>query len=174
MYNSETEKIYPIVEKYLSGKIVDIGAGGHKITPDAIAVDARSCDGTNIILGDPNMIYHLSKIPELSNADCVFSSHTLEHLVDDYAAIWDWGKLLKPGGYFILYLPDGRLYSNEKNEEHCRDYTYDNFMLFFKRCFCGEGKNYYGETNTPIFTIVESNVHFKPDCYSFYLISKKI
>ena len=173
-YNCETDKIRNTIQKYLEGKVIDIGAGGFKVCDSAIAVDGRHVKDTNVVLGDPNMIYHLSKIEDLIEADCVFSSHTLEHLQDDYAAIYDWSLLLKKGGYFILYLPDGRFYNNHENEEHCRDYTYDQFMLFFTRCFCGIGKNYNGEQLKPIFELIESSEDLKQDCYSFYVVAKKI
>lgn len=174
MYKSETDKAREIVGKYLSGKIIDIGAGGHKILENAISVDGRDVNDTDVILGDQNMIYHLSKIDFLLEADCVFSSHTLEHLKDDYAAITDWAKIIKSGGYLILYLPDGTKYSNYENEEHCRDYTYKQFMLFFNRCFCGAGKTYDGTNYNATFALIESGEDFRENCYSFYIVAKKI
>ena len=173
-YKSETEKIKGRVDKYLKGKIIDIGAGGNKICENAISVDGRSVENTDIVLGDQNLIYHLSKIEPILDSDCVFSSHTLEHLQDDYAAIYDWPKLLRSGGYFILYLPDGNKYNNYENLEHCRDYRYEQFMLFFERCFCGAGKNYNGENYDKIYNLIESGEDSEEDCYSFYLIAKKI
>lgn len=174
MYLSETDKIKNAVSKYLTGKIIDIGSGGYKVNETAIAVDGRGVENVDFVLNDENMIYSLSYFKELCNADCVFSSHTLEHLKDDYSALLDWSKLLNTGGHLILYLPDGRMYSNVDNLEHCRDYTYDQFMLFFTRCFCGMGKNYRGENFKQIFELVESGEDFKHDCYSFYLVAKKI
>lgn len=174
MYKSETEKAKELIKDYLVGKVIDIGAGGYKVLDTAISVDGRNVDNTDIILGDPNMIYHLSKIDVLSDADCVFSSHTLEHLQDDYAAIFDWAKIIKKDGYLILYLPDGTKYSNYDNPEHCRDYTYTQFMLFFNRCFCGAGKTYDGTSYSPVFKLIESGEDFRKDCYSFYVVAQKL
>jgi hypothetical protein len=175
MYYSETDKARELIDpKYLEGVVFDIGSGDSKIKPEAFGVDGRELNGVSYHLKDEDAIYNLKNILDWGIADCIYSSHLLEHLRKDYEAILDWKHIIKTGGYLILYLPDGRYYSNEGNEEHCRDYTYESFLMFFKRCFCGGGKNYKGESFKKIFNLVHSELDIRLDCYSFLLIAQKV
>jgi predicted SAM-dependent methyltransferase len=167
---SETAKIRDKVSKYLQGKIFDIGCGSDKICPEATGIDGRAVfEGGFIQEG-------LTQFPASLNetVDVVYSSHTLEHIEDDYCALICWSKLLKSGGYLILYLPDGRHYNNYENLEHMRDYQYEQFMLFFRRSLCGEGKNFRGEFLPKVFEMVEDGLDVGENRYSFYLVARKV
>ncbi len=111
-------------ETYLSGQnILDIGYRGYlpdvkPIVPQAIGVDVDypGYDGRTLPFPD-----------ELQN--CVFASHTLEHIDDHKAAIREWFRVLRSGGYLIIIVPHwclyerkGRLPSNH-NADHRRFYT---------------------------------------------------
>jgi predicted SAM-dependent methyltransferase len=89
-------------------------------------------------------------------ADVVFSSHTLEHIADWKAALASWGKLLKPTGLLILYLPDERHYNNFTNAEHLQSWNYMEW-----------------KANVPWGEIVESGEHFTDGAYSFYFVLKR-
>jgi len=175
-YYSETDKVREIIDpKYLEGKVIDIGCSDHKIKPDAIGVDGRNLGGVDIVLPNDTAIYSLDfRYTELQEADTVFSSHCLEHLRDDYMALDVWSRLIKKGGYLILYLPSGDHYPNKENKEHFRDYTYDSFMFFFQRAFCGDAHDYKGDYYPPIFRVIESGLDVGDDRYSFYLIAQKL
>jgi SAM-dependent methyltransferase len=169
-YHSETEKIRPRVQKYLNGVVYDIGCGHDKISPDAVGFDGRPVfTGGTVQEG-------LTEFPDnlTATADVVYSSHCLEHMENDHATLTAWAKLLKPGGYLILYLPDGDHYDNHANLEHMRDYNYRTFMLFFRRAFCGEGKNFRGENLPRKFELCEDGLDVGDDKYSFYLVAKKV
>lgn len=170
LYYSEAEKIKEKIPQYLHGTIIDIGCAGHKIIPEAIGVDGFHAEGVNIVTTD---LYNLSKHPDLPKADVVFSSHCLEHLTRDTDALLDWAKLLKSGGYLILYLPEGSKYKNTENEFHFRDYRFEEFVFYFRRVFCGEGVEYDKRIN-PIFELVDANTDFGYDKYSFYIIAQKL
>src|ERR1700749_1442663 len=127
-YYSETDKAREIIDpKYLEGKVLDIGCGTHKIKSDAIGIDGRDVRGVDIVLKDEDEIYELkdSNYEFAKEANTLFSSHCIEHLRDDYCALMCWHGLIKQGGYLILYLPDGNLYSHDGNLEHMRPYTFD-------------------------------------------------
>lgn len=158
-YISETEKIRPVIKKYLTGRIMDIGCGQDKVSQDAYGIDARKFPHTDFVTFD---LYGLDQqIPHLRKSmDVVYSSHVLEHIPNDVAAINEWSKFLKIGGYIILYLPDDRWYDNEANHEHIRSFTYPQFLRFFKRAF-------------DHLEVVESGEHHGNDLYSFYIVARK-
>lgn len=169
LYGSESEKIYPKIKDYLHGVIYDIGCGNHKITPDAIGIDGRDLDGVDIVQDGLNMI---GKGEHLV-ADVVFSSHVLEHCLDDYKTIMDWYGMLKNGGLLILYLPDDNFYDSYENQEHIRNYRHDDFVMFFERAFCGKSKTFEGKNNPKYFEIIEHGLDVGDDKYSFFLVAKK-
>jgi SAM-dependent methyltransferase len=172
-FMSETDKIRDRVAQYLNGFIIDIGSAGSPITPDAYCIDGRDFPNVKHQTDDlytlPEQLH--GKIPK---ADAVFSSHCLEHLLDDYNAILSWSKLVKPGGYFILYLPEAGAYDSYNNEEHMKNYNYKDFMFFFERSFCGMGKDFMGHNLLAIYRVVDSGLDIGDDRYSFYLIAQKV
>ena len=48
-------------------------------------------------------------VPDASY-DFVHSSHTLEHMRDAAEALCNWWRILAPGGYLIVVVPDWELY----------------------------------------------------------------
>jgi SAM-dependent methyltransferase len=42
--------------------------------------------------------------------DFVVSSHCFEHMVDPYIALENWIRIVKPGGYLVITLPEEFLY----------------------------------------------------------------
>jgi len=51
----------------------------------------------------------LSNVDDAS-FDFVFSSHCLEHMRDPYEAMSNWIRVVRPGGYLIIAVPDEDLY----------------------------------------------------------------
>ncbi|WAW09105.1 class I SAM-dependent methyltransferase [Oxalobacter vibrioformis] len=86
-------------KKYLSGRVIDIGAGADLVCPTAESFDKDD--------GDANSI--LDFFSE-NTFDCVHSSHCLEHMDAPEKALHEWWKLVKPGGYMIIVVPDEYLY----------------------------------------------------------------
>lgn len=84
---------------YLSGKVIDIGAGRDLVTPTAERFDLED--------GDANFI---TRYRQPQAYDAVHSSHCLEHMVDPVNALNEWWSLLKPGGHLVLVVPDEDLY----------------------------------------------------------------
>ena len=88
-------------EKYCQGKGIDIGYG-HDLLCD-------NCIGWDFEHGDAQYL----KAVENSQFDFVYSSHTLEHLAEVDVALKNWWRILKCGGYLILYLPHRDLYEKK-------------------------------------------------------------
>lgn len=175
-YCSETAKVRELsqVMQHIKGEILDYGCGGDKITIDTTGVDGRSLPGVNIVIPDLEQPSAAFVEHCLERFDTVYSSHFLEHVLDPYLMVSSWYQFLKPMGKLVLYLPDGRYYSNQNNPEHMQDINYDNFMFWFKRCFCGEGRNYKGEFLPKYFELIEHGMDIGPDKYSFYIVAKAV
>ncbi len=104
----ETSKAKPrrirenFFEKYTKGKGIDIGFGG-----DLIALNAWGWDFEH---GDAQYLNGL----ENEEFDFVYSSHTLEHMPNPAEALKNWYRVLKKGGYLIIYIPHRDLYEKKK------------------------------------------------------------
>ena len=100
----------------LRGRILDIGAGGDPVTPEAIVFDRPQ--------GDANRITSF----EAASFDCVYSSHCLEHMFEPVATLANWWSLVKPGGALFLIVPDEDLYEqgifpSRINDDHKSTFT---------------------------------------------------
>ncbi len=89
-------------EKYCQGTGIDIGYGGDLLS--------ENCDGWDFEHGDAQYM----KSIEDSLFDFVYSSHTLEHMINPEIALKNWWRILKRAGYLILYLPHRELYEKKK------------------------------------------------------------
>ncbi len=98
---SKTNLVRPLdfSKKYLSGRVLDIGAGG-----DLVCTWAESFD---VDKGDANTI---DKYFEPETFDSIHSSHCLEHMINPVSALAGWWSILKRGGFLILVVPDEDLY----------------------------------------------------------------
>lgn len=173
---SETAKVreLPNVMKYIQGKILDDGCGPDKIVPEAIGMDGRELPGVDVINSiDVDKGRFMPQRPP-DNFDTIYSSHYLEHIPNDYSQVMLWHLILKKGGYLVLYLPDGRYYNHHNNPEHVHDYNYDNFLFWFRRCFCGEAKDFRGEHLPKYFELIDHGMDVGEDRYSFFIIAKAV
>ena len=88
-------------EKYCLGRGLDIGYGGDLLSDN--------CMGWDVEHGDAQYLNGL----EAGSFDFVYSSHTLEHLDDASVALRNWYRVVKRGGYLILFVPDRELYEKK-------------------------------------------------------------
>ena len=117
---------------YMSGRVLDLGCGVRKVYPIAIGIDNRIDAKLFGIQVKPDIaVETCEKMPFLGDeaADTVFSSHLLEHILDYKAALKEWWRLVKPGGYLVLYLPDEDEYPKVgepgANPDHKHNISYD-------------------------------------------------
>ena len=111
--------------KYCGGPLVlDVGYSGYDnpekkpALPNAIGVDLDypGYDGIRLPFED-------------GSVDTVFSSHCLEHILADHAAIRDWFRVLHIGGFIVCMVPSQALYEKKRflpsnyNADHKRMYT---------------------------------------------------
>lgn len=87
------------IEKYLSGKVIDIGCGVDRVTKTAEPFDLEHGDAG-----------HILEYRQAESYDVAHSSHCLEHMANVPGALRQWWALIKPGGYLILVVPDEDLY----------------------------------------------------------------
>lgn len=171
----EALKIKDKIQQYLVGDICDIGCGDECIVEGAFGIDGRDFPcvkyKTDNLYSLPQQLHE-----RLASFDVLHNSHVIEHLPDTYRCIYEWQQLLKSGGYFIIQLPDGDYYNNQENPEHFCDTKYEPFLMWFKRAFCGEAKNFKGEQYAPpMFELIESGQDVKePNHYSFFIVAKKL
>jgi SAM-dependent methyltransferase len=98
------------------GQGIDIGCG-----PDPVMPNVRRFDLEH---GDAN--FPSQHIKE--QFDFVYSSHCLEHMHDPRFTILDWWKLVRPGGYLFILVPDEDLYEqgvfpSRFNHDHKATFT---------------------------------------------------
>jgi len=113
------------IARYLSGDhILDIGYRGYveeavvPIVPQAIGIDLNypGYDGRTLPFADYSQ-------------DAVYSSHCLEHIDDYVAALREWQRVLRIGGFMIVTVPHQFLYEKRAalpsrfNADHKRFYT---------------------------------------------------
>lgn len=106
-------------EKYCKGKGLDIGCGNDILFTKDFKIDVTPFDQI-YGHGDATFLQNVQ-----SNAyDFVHSSHCLEHIEDLKACIKNWWRVIKPGGYLLLLLPERELYEKKKtlpsrwNQDH--------------------------------------------------------
>lgn len=84
---------------YLSGRVIDVGCGPDLVVPHAEPFDLEHGDAGRISTFREPLAY-----------DAVHSSHCLEHMEDVPTALAEWWKLVRPGGYLVVVVPEEDLY----------------------------------------------------------------
>ncbi len=153
----EVEKVRSRVISFCRGMGLDVGCGFQKISPKAIGIDQHG--KLNTIDLDAQNLY-LFKDDQF---DYLFSSHCLEDCVNIEKAMREWIRVIKPGGYLILYLPHEDLYpkvgTQGYNFQHLHDLNPDKVERLVKKI---------GKTK-----LLHSSIHDQDDEYSFQQIYQK-
>ena len=113
---SETSRCRDSLQAYCFGDGIDVGYGGDPIVPTAICMDLPQKYAAY-----ENHVQHLhGDAANLSwfkdnSLDYVYSSHVLEDFEDTAGVLFEWLRVVKPGGHVVLYLPDEQVY-----RDHCK------------------------------------------------------
>jgi len=128
---NEAAKVKYDVPRWTRGPGLDIGCGPFKVWPHLLGVDNGhhwGTGGVDIAVPDASDL-------SMFNTDymnCVFSSHLLEHMPDPLATLKEWWRVIKPGGYLVLYLPHKDLYPRcgtpGANPDHKNDFDNDDII----------------------------------------------
>ena len=105
--NNEAAKIRWELVPYMNGRVLDLGCGPYKAFPHFTGVDNGHHWGT---AGADVRVDTAEKLDLFASRshDMVFSSHLLEHIPYENVpvALTEWCRVLKEGGYLVLYVPD--------------------------------------------------------------------
>lgn len=93
----------------ITGDVLDVGCG-HDLMPHAAFPRVTAVRGYDLVLGHKDA----QTLPEVADEsyDTVHSSHCLEHMRAPIVALFNWLRVLKPGGYLIVTVPDWDLYEH--------------------------------------------------------------
>lgn len=120
--SNEMLKVRPRIASFLHGIGLDLGCGNEKVCKEAIGIDIMG-KGADIKL-DLTGVDALGIFAD-GMFDYVFSSHVLEDFFATEAILAEWWRVIKPGGYLILYGPDPDYYPRAgtagANTEHKKD-----------------------------------------------------
>lgn len=112
-------------DTYFVGTGIDIGAGRDGLGKlSAVFPRMTSVREWDVKDGDAMM---MATIPD-NTYDFAHSSHCLEHVVNPAAALHNWLRIVKPGGYVIVTVPDEDLYEqgvfpSTYNPDHKNTFT---------------------------------------------------
>lgn len=124
----EADKCRYDIIPYTRGRGLDIGCGPRKTFQHFIGVDSGRDSRLFQIPTCADVIAEADKLEFFADKslDFVFSSHTLEHIPDHVAALKEWWRVLKVGGYLVLYLPHADFYPRKgtfgANPDHVHDF----------------------------------------------------
>lgn len=114
MHASETSKHRAIFWEWVQGNGVDIGFGGDPVRPSSITIDL-DCEmvaGSHPInlVGDAALLHWFGN----GVLSYVYSSHCLEDFLDTEGVLREWLRVLMPGGFLCLLLPDQKKYERHR------------------------------------------------------------
>lgn len=96
-------------------RVIDLGAGGRRISSQTICVDFIPLRGTDLIAD-------VQRLPLRDGvADLVVATGLLEHVEDERAVLHEIARVLRPGGYVHIELPFLQQYHEDPID--CRRFT---------------------------------------------------
>ena len=162
----EARKILWELVPYFRGKCLELGCGRFKAFPHFLSVDnCRDTELFNIPI-KPDIKADVTDLSIFASEsfDLCFSSHTLEHIEDYKKALREWWRLVKTGGYLVLYLPHKDFYPNigepNANQDHKHDFLPSDILEALKEIATG-------------FDLLENSERNSGEEYSFFQVFRK-
>jgi predicted SAM-dependent methyltransferase len=125
----ESDKVKFDVLPYLSRGGLDIGRGPKKVWPHMVGIDSgKDTELFGVSMKPDIMVPSAERLALFADesSDSVYSSHLLEHIENYRSALAEWWRLVKVGGYLILYLPHADFYPRigqpGSNPDHKHDF----------------------------------------------------
>lgn len=125
---NESSKIRWEIVPYTKGRGLDLGCGPNKAFPHFIGVDNCHHEQFGYQIKPDFKVETCEKLDAFASQsmDFVFSSHLIEHIENHKAALKEWWRLIKVGGYMVLYYPHKDFYPNigtpGSNPDHKHDF----------------------------------------------------
>lgn len=96
---NESAKVRFDILPFVRGRGLDIGCGPWKVFAHAIGVDGQAYPQAGA--WGPQLVMDVRSLDLFADRsfDWVYSSHTLEHVVDTVATLREWWRLVEVGGY---------------------------------------------------------------------------
>jgi ADP-heptose:LPS heptosyltransferase/predicted SAM-dependent methyltransferase len=160
----EHRKIRWEIVPWTRGKGLDLGAGMEKAYPHFIGVDNGHHEMFRQRI-QPDIRANAEDLAIFADGsmDFCFSSHLLEHYPYEEVpkVLAEWMRVIKPGGYLVLYLPDEDQYPNVGEPEANPDHKWN----------VNQAKVL--EAMPDGFDLIDYQVRDKEDEYSLYFVFKK-
>lgn len=99
------------LEEYFVGEGLDVGCGYDLLSKEAFTRISK-VEGYDFVLGHKDA-QTLPEIPD-DKFDFISSSHCLEHMRDPLEALTNWLRVIKPGGYIVITVPDWVMYEHRQ------------------------------------------------------------
>lgn len=136
----ETGKIRWELVQYTRGRGLDLGCGPSKAFPHFIGVDNYTDTQLFGIEMKPDVVCNVTKLDVFGSAsmDFAYSSHCLEHIPPEKvtSTLKEWLRVIKPGGFLLLYLPDEDEYpkcgEEGANPDHKWNVNYERTIGYMK------------------------------------------
>lgn len=114
---SETSKYRSLTLPYCQGCGIDIASQGDPVVRWAWQLDLPKAEFDHYNSNHPpsgpiQLRGHADKLPvEDASLDFCYSSHLLEDFVDWNPILAEWVRVLKPGGFLVILIPDKELWN---------------------------------------------------------------
>jgi len=111
----ETDTCRERLACYCKGVGLDVGFGGCAIVPSAMCLDREELNPQRAKNQHASPTHLVGDAEDLcwfkdGVLDYVYSSHCLEDFYDTKKVLTEWFRVIKPGGYLVLFLPDEQVY----------------------------------------------------------------
>jgi SAM-dependent methyltransferase len=106
-------------------RVVDLGAGGRKISPETICVDFVPDASTNVVADVERLPFRDGSL------DLVYATGLFEHVADERALIREIARVLRPGGIVHVEVPFLEQYHEDPID--CRRLTVPGLELSMQR-----------------------------------------